>query len=108
MDLLEKDGWWEQPASLAGDPVWTQHPFVFSPATDKDVPVGGAQMYAYDVNGDGLNDVITCFASHGYWLVWWEQTRTGAEISFRQHNITGKQPTDTRYGIAFSQLHAMP
>ena len=22
-DLLEKDGWWEQPASLTGDPVWT-------------------------------------------------------------------------------------
>ena len=22
-DILEKDGWWEQPASLAGDPVWT-------------------------------------------------------------------------------------
>ena len=25
-DLLEKDGWWEQPASLAGDPVWRFHP----------------------------------------------------------------------------------
>ena len=26
MDILEKDGWWEQPASLAGDPVWKFHP----------------------------------------------------------------------------------
>ena len=26
LDLLEKDGWWEQPASLAGDPVWRFHP----------------------------------------------------------------------------------
>ena len=25
VDLLEKNGWWEQPASLAGDPVWTFH-----------------------------------------------------------------------------------
>ena len=24
-DLIEKDGWWEQPASLDGDPVWTHH-----------------------------------------------------------------------------------
>jgi hypothetical protein len=26
MDILEKDGWWEQPASLAGDPIWKHHP----------------------------------------------------------------------------------
>ena len=29
MDLLEKDGWWEQPASLAGEPVWKFHQFSF-------------------------------------------------------------------------------
>ena len=51
-DILEKDGWWEQPASLAGDPIWNFHPFQFSAA-------GGSQMYTYDVNGDGLPDVIT-------------------------------------------------
>src|SRR5213079_1119317 len=26
-DLLEKDGWWEQPASLAGDSLWKFHKF---------------------------------------------------------------------------------
>lgn len=51
-DLLEKTGWWEQPESLASDPVWADHKFEFT-------PIGGAQMYAYDLNGDGLNDVIT-------------------------------------------------
>lgn len=106
-DLLEKDGWWEHPESLEGDPVWKQHPFVFNPPTDEGVPVGGAQLYAYDVNGDGLNDVITCFAAHGYWLVWWEQVRTADGIGFKQHNITGKQASDTPHGIAFSQLHAI-
>ena len=50
-DLIEKDGWWEQPASLGGDPLWTFHPQPFG--------TGGAQMYAYDVNGDRLADVIT-------------------------------------------------
>ena len=25
MDLLEKDGWWENPGSLTGDPVWKFH-----------------------------------------------------------------------------------
>jgi hypothetical protein len=50
-DLLEKDGWWEQPASLAGDPLWKFH--------KQAMGSGGSQMYAYDVNGDGLNDIIT-------------------------------------------------
>ena len=101
MDLLEKDGWWEQPSSLAGDPVWTFHKFPFSQ--------GGAQMYAYDVNGDGLNDVITSFAAHGYGLVWYEQFRTNAEISFKQHVIlsTEQKPTPDKYGVTFAELHAV-
>src|SRR5205809_6436653 len=82
MDMLEKDGWWEQPKSLAGDPVWKFHPFDFTPNSH-----GGAQMYAYDVNGDGLNDVITSIAAHGFGLVWYEQMRQGDEISFKQHVI---------------------
>jgi len=106
-DLLEKDGWWEHPASLDGDPVWQHHAFVFSPPTDQGMPVGGAQMFAYDVNGDGLNDVITCFASHGYWLVWWEQTRAGNATTFKQHTIVGKRPADSPHGIVFSQPHAI-
>jgi len=107
MDLLEKDGWWEQPQSLAGNPVWQFHPFVFSPPTEEGVPVGGAQMFAYDVNADGLNDVITCFASHGYWLVWWEQTRSDGTISFRQHTLTGRKPEEGSTGVVFSQIHAI-
>jgi hypothetical protein len=106
-DILEKDGWWEQPGSLDGDPEWKQHKFTFSPPTDPNVAVGGAQMFAYDVNGDGFNDVITSFSAHGYWLVWWEQVRNAAEISFKQHTIIGKKPEDSRYGVVFSQLHAI-
>ena len=41
LDLLEKDGWWEQPKSLAGGPVWTFQEFAFNPGSN-----GGAQMYA--------------------------------------------------------------
>jgi hypothetical protein len=107
LDLLEKDGWWEHPESLENDPVWLHHPFVFSPATDEGIPVGGAQMYAIDVNADGLNDVITSFACHGYWLVWWEQTRKEGQISFLQHTLVGKHPSDSPHGIVFSQPHAI-
>jgi len=30
MDLLEKDGWYEQPASLEGDPEWVHHAHRFA------------------------------------------------------------------------------
>lgn len=103
MDLLEKDGWWEQPASLAGDPVWKFHPFNFAPG-------GGAQMYVYDVNNDGRNDVITSLAAHGYGLAWYEQLAGKDEKGspqFKEHIIVNKEPSENKYGVKFSQLHAI-
>jgi len=100
-DILELDGWWEQPASLAGDPVWKHHPFPFAPSH------GSAQMYAYDVNGDGLNDVITSLAAHGYGLAWYQQIRENGHITFKQRIIINKEPRDSKYGVVFSQLHAV-
>jgi hypothetical protein len=101
VDLLEKDGWWEQPSSLSGDPVWAFHAFPFAPNT------GAAQMYAYDVNGDGLNDIITTLNPHGYGLAWYEQYREGGEIKFKQHVFMGKEPKDNKYGVKFSQPHGI-
>jgi hypothetical protein len=100
-DFLEGEGWWEQPASLQTNPEWTFHKFPFAPGT------GAAQMFAYDVNGDGLNDVITTLNPHGYGLVWWEQTKEGGQASFRQRRIMGKTPADNKYGVCFSQPHAI-
>ncbi len=105
-DLIESKGWWEQPPSLVGDPEWTFHPYPFCPP-DPGVPEGGAQMYAYDVNGDGLNDVITCLAAHGYGLAWYEQIRDDGRISFRPHLFMNKTPEDNRYGVTFTQPHAL-
>jgi hypothetical protein len=100
IDIVEKDGWWEQPASLANDPVWVKHPFHFADAA--------AQMLVYDVNGDGLNDVISCNNAHGYGLSWFEQVRSDGNISFREHVILPKDGSaQDRYGIQFSQLHAL-
>jgi hypothetical protein len=99
LDLLEKDGWWQQPASLAGDPEWRFHP--------QPMGVGGSQMHVYDVNGDGLNDIITGLAAHGFGLAWYEQQRDGGEIRFREHIIMNKEPSENRYGVKFSELHAI-
>ena len=98
-DLLSLEGWWEQPASLEKDAEWKLHPAPFGS--------GGAQMFAYDVNGDGLNDVITSLKAHDFGLAWFEQFREGGEIKFRQHLIMGSEPKDNRYGLKFSQLHAL-
>ncbi len=96
MDILENYGWWEQPASLAGDPVWKKHDAIFG---DR----GGAQMFAYDVNGDGKADVITSLDAHGYGLAWFEQTNDG----WIKHLIVGDKPEDNLQGIKFSQPHAL-
>jgi hypothetical protein len=99
-DLLEKDGWWEQPASLSGDPEWKLHKFAFSGP-------GGAHMYAYDVDGDGDNDVITSLQAHGYGLAWYEHVKENGEITFKPHVFMNKEPRDNDYGVVFSQPHAL-
>ena len=75
-DLLEATGYWTQPATLDGDPVWANHPQSFGP--------GGAQMLTTDVDGDGDADVVTSLAAHGSGLAWDEQTSGGA---FTEHVI---------------------
>jgi hypothetical protein len=99
VDILEQGGWWEQPASLAGDPVWVKHPFQFGQ--------GGAQMLVYDVNGDGLNDVITSIKAHEYGLAWYEQVKENGEITFKEHLILNKNATKNSHGVSFSQLHSL-
>jgi len=99
-DILQQNGWLAQPASLAGDPEWTLHPVTFSKA-------GGADMYAYDVDGDGDNDVITSLEAHSYGLAWHEQIRQGGKILFRQHLIMGNKPEDNAYGVLFTEPHAV-
>jgi len=100
-DILEKDGWWEQPAALTGDPVWTQHKFPFCPK-------GGAQMYAFDVNGDGRNDVITSLHAHGFGLAWWENRASpDGGITFTEHRITSPKEEEKINGVQFAQLHAI-
>lgn len=77
-DLLIRQGWWEAPADPT-QPEWTFH----------DAPLGEncSQMHVFDVNGDGLNDVVSASA-HLYGIWWHEQSApTDGETSWRTHEI---------------------
>jgi hypothetical protein len=45
-----------------------------------------AQIWVYDVNDDGLNDIITSNA-HRYGIFWYQQTRDGDKMKWKQHII---------------------
>jgi len=106
LDIIEKSGWWEQPASLDRSKPWTKHEENFSTK-------GSSQMYAYDVDGDGDNDVITALEAHGYGLAWYEQVTPprgdgkGEQGRFKQHLILSPNPDEKMNGVQFSQLHAV-
>jgi hypothetical protein len=99
MDILEAKGWWEQPADPSAK-EWVHH--------NADFGGGGAQMYAYDVDGDGLNDVVTSLQAHGVGLAWFKQVKTAnGEISFQKNLILPEKYVPNEQGIKFSQLHAV-
>jgi hypothetical protein len=99
VDILKRIGWWENPG-----PDWDGEPWQFHPA---DFGPGGAQMYVYDVDGDGNNDVITSLQAHGWGLAWFRQVRHDGMIHWERNLIMGDQIEDNPYGVRFSQLHAL-
>ena len=129
VDFLNAFGWWEQPSGSAqpaadsgsakigspqaGSPAvaqsaqagtWKYHPAAFGRWT-RSSP-GGAEMAVYDVNGDGLNDVVTSLQAHGWGLSWFEQKKAAdGSRSFVEHPIMVDFSTKNAGGVTFSQLH---
>ena len=63
-------------------------------------------MAVYDVNGDGLNDVITSLNPHGWGLAWYEQKRDAqGKIAFAEHMVMDDFSTKNADGVTFSELH---
>ena len=100
-DVIFSGGWFEQPESGALVSRWRLHESSFSNS------YGGAEMYAYDVDGDGDNDIITSHAAHDFGLGWYEQLREGDQVTFKHHLIMGDRPQQNRYGVVFSELHSI-
>ena len=82
-DILVTEGWWEAPAEKSAEP-WKFHQAPFGEAC--------AHMYAYDIDGDGDNDIITSSA-HKFGIWWHEQTPDG----WKTYEISK----------SFSQTHAL-
>ena len=104
MDIVNAYGWWEQPPAGSKQELWTWHAEAFG-RWNRSSP-GGSVMAVYDVNGDGLNDIVTSLQAHGRGLAWFEQKRdTNGRISFVQHMIMDDFSTNNAGGVTFTQLH---
>jgi hypothetical protein len=100
VDILEKNGWWEQPADITKTP-WTFHKYKFA--------VAAAQMYVFDIDGDGLPDVVNAWQCHLYGLAWHRQIRAAdGTISWERHDIIPSSTTDLKTdALRISQMHSL-
>ena len=107
-DIVLANGWWEHPPKGSDQGPWKFHEQFFSPElpSHKLYSTGGALMAVYDVNGDGLNDIVTSLDAHRFGLAWYEQKRDGnGNISFVEHMIMDDFSTKNAGGVTFTELH---
>ena len=104
MDIVNPYGWWEQPPPGSTQGTWTYHPEAFG-RYGRGI-MGGSVMAVYDVNGDGLNDIVTVLNPHGWGMAWFEQKRDAqGHISFVKHMIMDDFSSKNAGDVAFSEPH---
>ena len=107
MDFVTAYGWFEQPPVGSSQTLWTFHPEAFGRWGHTQGGAGGAEIGIFDVNGDGLPDVVTSLEGHGYGLAWYEQKRDpSGKISFVKHTIMDNFLTNNAGGVIFTEPHA--
>lgn len=100
IDYVSPWGWFEQPPK-GSTALWTYHPAELGRNN-----TGGAEMGVYDVNGDGLTDVVTALEAHGFGLAWYEQKRDAAgNRTFVPHMIMDTPIDNNAGGVFFTQPH---
>jgi putative membrane-bound dehydrogenase-like protein len=91
LDLLEAKRWWEAPAapeisnSKSQISNWIEHTFAMGLG-------GGAQMFAYDFDGNGTNDIFTSLAAHRYGVAVFLQRQGSAGTPARNKGPNTQQP----------------
>lgn len=99
LDFITNDGWYAQPESA--DELWSFTKVRFSPER------GGAQMYVDDIDSDGDQDVVSSLHAHEWGLAWFEQVDGSEAREFRLHPLMGDRSQEEKFGVAFSQPHAL-
>ena len=94
-DVIIKEGWWEGPTNPL-QPDWTFHPANLGEAC--------AQMYAYDFDQDGDQDVVASSA-HALGIWWYEQTRNAPETPQWNRHVISDAFTQT-HGLAFTDINS--
>jgi hypothetical protein len=98
LDLILNEAILLQPGDAAS--MWARHDFKFGGK-------GGAQIFAFDADGDGDNDVVSALDAHFWGLAWFENIGARERLDFRRHLIMGERKDEATYGVAFSQPHAL-
>ncbi|MCL2742001.1 MAG: FG-GAP-like repeat-containing protein, partial [Oscillospiraceae bacterium] len=115
-DVVCPSGWWEAPpgfgrvpegsgggpgvGSGAAEPHWVWHPYAFAK--------NAAQMLVFDVDGDGLSDVVTVWDCHGYGLVWHRQVRDAeGNVGWEMKEILPINPDLGSGALRLSQMHSL-
>jgi hypothetical protein len=86
LDVIIGQGWWEQPEKVTDAP-WKFHPAQLGPAC--------ANMYTYDLDGDGKADVISSSAHQfGIWS-YLQKPGTGGDPAFLKQDLFPKLVSET-------------
>ena len=83
-DIIRPNAWFEAPPDpRAGK--WKEHPVALGSRKEGQAE-HTPEIRVYDVNGDGLNDLVTSSA-HRHGIFWYEQVREGGAVRWKQHLI---------------------
>jgi hypothetical protein len=99
IDIIVPQGWWEQPAKADGTP-WTFHRAKYTDGKKElDATPPCADMYTYDLDGDGKADIVSSSA-HNYGF-WWSQQKDSTSfvqrILFPDPYAVSKLPASVKF-----------
>jgi len=86
--------WWEQPSNPDGKTPWKMHPL--------QAPDAAADMFAFDMDGDGKNDVLSTSA-HRFGIWWHKQRASDKEPTFQKMDLFPKLVSET-HAVHFKDI----
>ncbi len=83
-DILRPSAWYEAPADLRRG-QWKEHPLALGSLVEGQTE-HTPQIWVYDVDEDGLNDIITSSA-HKHGIFWYKQIRNASKRTWQRYLI---------------------